>query len=133
MSSDHKSIYQDEWDNYAAKQGAGCIFPILIFLFVIIGEGFLPESIRPWINQYGVFIFVPVFLAVAIYSQMHRFKCPRCKQPFHPFRQAFRESDTCINCGLPIYYGSDRFYDYWGTERGEALIKEVKEYEKTPQ
>jgi hypothetical protein len=52
-------------------------------------------------------------------------KCPRCKLQFD-YRKRTIPTKYCINCELPIYYGSTHFFDYWGTEQGNKLIEKVR-------
>lgn len=55
-------------------------------------------------------------------------KCPRCKKLYSKHRYYLGERrDMCQNCNLPIYFGSNYFFDYWGKEKGQEFIKQISE------
>jgi hypothetical protein len=135
MTSNHKFIYQEEWNGYKSQNFVGCLTILIMFPLMIILVNVLSLGGPEWLKSSFFFIALPIMAIAAFLRLKLQFVCPRCKKRFRPFwKNSFLdlEHEKCVNCRLPLYYGSDRFYDHWGTERGDALVKEVKEYEKTP-
>lgn len=116
--------YQREWEHYQDKKGQGCLMAIFILpvlgTLVYISRNFLHYS-----NAALFGIVVTFGILAVIYFFTGGFKCPRCKSNFD-YKKTNTPTEKCINCKLPIFYGSSYFLDYWGTERGNTLVEENK-------
>ncbi|MCU1289372.1 MAG: hypothetical protein JWN60_1601 [Acidobacteria bacterium] len=123
MSEEIKK-YQRQWEHYQDKKGQGCLMAIIILpalgALVYISRNF------PHYSSEALFGIIVVFgISAVVYFYMENFKCPRCKMNFD-YRKTNTPTEKCINCKLPIFYGSSYFFDYWGMERGSNLIEENK-------
>jgi hypothetical protein len=116
--------YQKEWDERRQSNSLGCLILLIIVpLFLLLRNFFtrLPD-------YFSVIFFIAFMLAllISMFFDKGGWKCPRCGQDFD-YRRRMVPTKKCIECSLPIYYGSSHFYDYWGSERGNDLAQKVKE------
>jgi hypothetical protein len=123
--------YQNEWDELRRRRKNGVIVTLIIFplIAVLIFVSRNYPDMRTVINSVSPYVVVPVWLAVLIFALLGKhWKCPRCGNDYHYHYGAnvWKHRRACRNCRLPLYYGSSKFYDYWGRDAGLDLAGRVK-------
>lgn len=117
------SKYQKEWDGYKERKSLGCLIALIIIPVFLLLRYFLPQL--P--DYFGGILFVAFVFAVFISMFFKGFwKCPRCGHAFDYGKRTV-PAKKCIECNLPLYYGSSYFYDYWGSEQGNDLTRKIRE------
>jgi len=119
-----ENLYQKEWETYKQRNSLGCLFVLILIPLILILRSFLPQMLD-YFSQFLFFGFILAFLLFMFFDE-GGWKCPRCKRPFD-YRRRITRAQKCINCGLPIYYGSSYFFDYWGIEQGSKLDIQIKD------
>jgi hypothetical protein len=117
--------YQKEWDDYKERKASGCLVVLPIVPLILLLRYFLPEM--PDYVGGILFVAFAFFVFISLLFDKGGWKCPRCGQMFDYRRRRIAPSKKCINCKLPVYYGSSYFYDYWGTEKGSDWAQKIKE------
>ncbi|HLL99617.1 MAG TPA: hypothetical protein VK400_01065 [Pyrinomonadaceae bacterium] len=118
------SKYQTEWDDYKEGNSLGCLLVLIIVPLILLLRYFLPQM--PDYFSVILFIVFAFVIFISNFSENDGWKCPRCRQRFD-YRKRIVPTKKCVECKLPIYYGSSHFYDYWGTEKGNDLARKIKE------
>ena len=130
MESDNY-LYQKEWDENKFRQMIPFV-GIFLWILTIIVYAIFNSYLKYVETNFGFDIFLVVFVIFAMlfaagifYLQL--WKCPRCKKFYNYqsgveifIRKNFYKK-LCVNCGLPRYYGSDYFLDYWGSEQAHKF------------
>lgn len=116
--------YQKEWDSYKQGNSLGCLIALIIPPVFLLLRYFLPEL--P--DYFGGILFIAFVFAVyiSIFFDKGGWKCPRCGNAFD-YGTRIAPAKKCVDCSLPVYYGSSYFYDYWGTEQGNDLARKTRE------
>jgi hypothetical protein len=129
MPQRESRCYQAEWSDYDDRKAKGCagLFIVIPVFAVIV---YLVRSYQ----EFGKYLFVALFVIGGVYflatlGRNSGFKCPRCGSNFDPSRRMM-SARYCTNCELPIYYGSARFYEYWGPTYGRNLAEKIGDKEK---
>lgn len=123
--------YQEEWEEYKDEKSVGFVF-VLVGIPIFAGIIYFSRN-YPQFSKY-IQIILPIVFVILLLSALffelygNRWKCPRCQQDFRP-RKGFGAAigRNCINCNLPLYYGSPYFYDEWGIEKGKEIAKLIAE------
>jgi hypothetical protein len=116
--------YQKEWEEYKNKGKLGCIGLVILLGSVVYFRQY------DAFNNYVPLILFPILFTVVIVSFFKdlNWKCPRCKKAFNPKKGiAAWLQKNCVNCDLPLYFGSNYFLEYWETERAKELVEKNKE------
>ena len=124
--SEETTKYQKAWDEFQDIDGFGCLIGLIILPLFALAI-YISKNYPVYENAVMITVVI-IFSVSAILSFLNgRGRCPRCKKYFDYFRR--ENVSKCVNCKLPIYYGSSRFYDFWGTEQGNELAEKVKKEE----
>lgn len=123
--------YRQEWEEYKDKKAVGFVF-ILIGIPIFAGIIYFSRN-YPQFSKY-IQIILPIVIGILFFAGLYfrfygnRWKCPRCREDFR-LQKGFgaMTGRNCLNCNLPLYYGSPYFYDEWGTEKGKELAKMIAE------
>jgi predicted RNA-binding Zn-ribbon protein involved in translation (DUF1610 family) len=129
--------YQDEWDEYSFRK-ALIVLTFVIAMPLVIAAGLIFKTIfgdnREIIKNIVLVLFgVAAASIVFCVFRYVLWRCPRCKKYFRheiwldALSRRTESPTQCKNCGLPKYYGSSFFYDYWGTEQGDDLSRRIME------
>ncbi len=113
--SEETTKYQQQCENYQDDKGKGCLMAV-IALPILVTAVYISRNFPDLSNTVilGIFITIGIFAFFSFYKG--NFKCPRCKENFD-YIKTNTPTDKCINCKLPIFYGSSYFFDYWGLSR----------------
>lgn len=126
--SEETTKYQKHWKDYKNRQSDGCLLGLII-IPAVVAIIVVSRNDPAYSNALAFVIFVIIGGLILLrsfnYISDNDWKCPRCQQDFDYSKRRFVKN--CINCGLPIYYGSSYFYDQWGTEQGNELAQKVKD------
>jgi hypothetical protein len=128
--SDETTKYQKEWDAFKDQQANGCLTGVIFVISFIIVSTITTNY--PQYAKISSGVLIGIFLVLFVnyfYKQLagKNWKCPRCKSEYDDRYLRRRKYIECLNCRLPLYYGSSYFYDQWGTEQGKILAKQITE------
>jgi hypothetical protein len=120
-----KYPFQKEWYEYKRQRSFGCLTIVLIFLVFFLTRRFAPNF-----QQLIGILFIVFIIGNLVWLLIKgSWKCPRCKRDFHNYLSKRYPLKYCEHCNLPQYYGSSYFFDYWGVEKGNELIKKNEQVE----
>ena len=127
--SEEITKYQQQWNEYQNEKGNGCLFGMIVLPFfaltVYLAREFLTHPTEIIVGILGL-----VLILSWLFKQP-KWTCPRCGGDFYSRwkHHNLTRAKICIDCQLPIYYGSTYFFDYWGTERGNEQAEQVRQQE----
>ena len=112
-------IYQDEWNEFQKQKNKHSFENIFIILLFGVLIWISPEQF------YLTALFLLVWFGYEIvkYVKRENWKCPKCREDFQLRIPSKEHREFCLNCKMPVYYGSVYFEDYWGEEKAKVLIE----------
>ena len=125
LKKDASTKYSDQWERLRDENSSGCLIGLLV-IGIAVAITIISAFDKQISSILGSAFFVG-FLCFVIYFKYFKqtWKCPRCGKDFdYPYRP--RTVKYCVNCGLPQYYGSSRYFDIWGTKDGLEMADKIR-------
>ena len=115
--------YENEWDKTGPEHYGGCLILIPVLLLLLLA--FLLSGEFPSASKYLEVGAFALFILCVFYwkNYVGPPKCPRCKLNFDYYHP--RAVRYCVNCGLPKYYGSSKYFDRWGSKDGNEMLFKI--------
>lgn len=135
MKTESDYFYKDQWEYFKFWRFMCFVSITFCIPFVLFIAYISIHIVRDyWVIKYIVWGFLSLWGSLIAFSayKFLIFYCPRCRKSFSNIFSKFltrykpERSEKCNNCQLPIYYGSVYFFEYWGSERGNELIKKLE-------
>jgi hypothetical protein len=118
-------IYQKQWSEYKDRNGkiALIVTVLIVCIFTAITVANIYAELMRWLNLAIIIVMALVaFIFLVLQPLPKKFACPGCGSNFDPYKGINLKS-SCVNCGLPRYFGSTYFRDYWGADRAMELTE----------
>jgi hypothetical protein len=130
------SAYETKWKDYRLRSGV--VFAgVFVWIGVLILYFLFTVEVDRLETQIGIsplligFVLVCLIYAVTT-TYACLWHCPRCKMVYGAakgFAGLVRKPwlvKRCTTCGLPKYYGSRYFVDFWGPQKARELADVVE-------